>query len=113
MKYRTTRESCVVCGRQIPIEVSHSVDGSVHEYRCPECGDGLLFGIVLENGQEPTHPTVSPPPLVRSVEIPLRTEWDTWESWWTDYHAVVAIHGRVVAGKEELLDYVRKIKDRA
>lgn len=108
-QFRSVNGHCVVCGSHVPGAIECERNGDLHQYKCPSCGDTILEGVLSEGGEYPD--VRIPPHVCNGVYVRERTEWTTWESWWTDYSMVCALNGRSVSGQEELLDFVKKVMD--
>lgn len=82
-------------------------------YECERCGRVIVNGLVATNGKPARPGLMRPPPHVLSNgEVAADTTWNTWEAWWTRKAYVVAIHGVVVSGQQELLDFAEKLQEK-
>lgn len=112
MIYRTTNTDCLNCGSQKPSRVNCIQDLANIFYRCPDCGHNIIRGVYREDGDStPAHSTPPPDLMDEPGTIVPSDAYTTWEMWWTDRLHVIAINGKVVSGREEILSFVERLEE--
>lgn len=110
VKYRNPNDSCLTCGTQIPSRVTRQTENDYVEYRCADCNDIIIRGIVGTDGETARTPHEPPPAAGYSVSIRQDIDWSVWERWWTRLFSVTMLHGRPVNGNEQLADFLEKVE---
>lgn len=97
------------CGAGTPMDIIMEESGVEKTYKCPDCGDTIIQGIVAEDGNMPDRRL--PPSLQQSVIVLDTTDWKTIELWWSEFASCGVIHGRKVSGSQEAYDLLEKVRD--